>query len=505
MLIKQHHWSRGVVMPKGEFITKLVEIVGQRHLSQEREILEMYSKDISFVRSGAPSCVVWPENADEVKKIVDAAREYSFSLMPVSSGNPRLRGDTVPKTNNSVIVDLGRMNKVLRVDRKNRVVMIEPGVTFNTLIAEASKSGLRPLMPLLPRTTKSVVASCLDREPVTIPKYHWDSSDPLLCTEVVFGTGDIFRTGAAAGPGTLEEQLASGGAQKNPMGPTQFDPFRILQGAQGTMGIVTWASIKCEIMPEKRKLFFACSNKLDGLLDFAYGVLRRRLGDELFILNNLNSATVLNKNAKEIASLSKAIPKWNLIIAISGHGKMAEDELSYLEGDINDIARANGVNLVSNIMNFTGDAFLKLLDGSGEDPYWKLRLKGACQELFFLTTLDKALDHFETFSSAASEEKYPLEDLGVYIQPLVQGCSCHCEFDIYYNPSQASELKMADRLYSVGGEALLRKGAFFSRPYGSMTDAVYRSCLPETVSALKKVKSIFDPDNVMKRGSLCFK
>ena len=46
----------------------------------------------------------------------------------------------------------------------------------------------------------------LEREPVTMPKYQWDISDPLACTQVFFGTGDEFRTGQAAGPGTIKEQ-----------------------------------------------------------------------------------------------------------------------------------------------------------------------------------------------------------------------------------------------------------------------------------------------------------
>lgn len=491
-------------MVKDQFLNKLVDIVGRSNLSREPEVLEDYSKDLSFTSPRKPYCVVWPHSVDEVSRILEAAAEYSFSLIPVSSGKPRLRGDTTPLVDNSLIVDLSKMNRILRVDRKNRVVMIEPGVTFNQLVSEANKQGLRLLMPLLPKAPKSVLASSLEREPVTMPKYHWDSSDPLLCTETVFGTGDIFRTGAAAGPGTLEEQLESGQAQKSPLGPTQFDPFRILQGAQGTMGIVTWATVKCEILPEKRKLFFACSDALNDFLDFSYGVLRRRLGDEFFILNRMNLAAILKQGREEIEALRRVLPKWILILCISGHGKLAQDELEYLEGDLTDIARDTGVNLVSKIEGVSGEEVLDLLDKSCEEPYWKLRFRGGCQEVFFLTTLDKTPKLLETFTRVAEEERYSGEDVGVYIQPLVQGCNCHCEFDIYYNSSDKLEVNRAKYLYLRTGEALLREGAFFSRPYGPFTEIVYSNCCPETVSALRKVKSIFDPNNLMNPGKLCF-
>ena len=78
-------------------------------------------------------------------------------------------------------------------------------VTFGELIPAAAKKGLRLNMPLQPRQTKSVVGSMLSREPVIMPHYHWDISDPIGSTEVVFGTGDMFRTGAAAGPGSIED------------------------------------------------------------------------------------------------------------------------------------------------------------------------------------------------------------------------------------------------------------------------------------------------------------
>ena len=141
------------------------------------------------------------------------------------------------------------LKEIVRVDRRNRVAMIEAGLTFTELIPELEKEGLRLNMPLLPRAGKSVIGSMLEREPVIMPKYHWDIADPLLCTEVIFGSGDLFRTGSAAGPGTLEEQWEVGAAQEVASGPSQADWYRIIQGAQGTMGIVTWATIRCERLP----------------------------------------------------------------------------------------------------------------------------------------------------------------------------------------------------------------------------------------------------------------
>jgi len=85
----------------------------------------------------------------------------------------------VPSTGGAIILDLSGMKNIIHIDRKNRVAMFEPGVTFSELASAAGQKGLRLNMPLLPRQSKSVVGSLLEREPVMMPKYHWDISDPL--------------------------------------------------------------------------------------------------------------------------------------------------------------------------------------------------------------------------------------------------------------------------------------------------------------------------------------
>lgn len=484
--------------------SQLTRIVGTGNVRDASAVLKSYSGEQALFARKSPILAVYPGTSEEVHSLVKLANQQTLPLVPVSSGPPRIRGDTVPKVENAVIVDLSRMNRLLRVDEKNKVVMVEPGFTFDALVAATRQHGLRPLMPLLPRPSKSVIASALDREPVTIPRYHWDASDPLLCTEVVFGSGDLFRTGAAAGPGSLEEQWASGQAQKNPLGPSQFDPFRIIQGSQGSMGIVTWATIRCEASPATQKLFLAGADSPAAFQDFMYAVLKRRMGDHLFILNRANLAAILRTRAEEIRKLRDALPEWVLVLSISGHGELPTDEIEYVEGDILDSARAARVQLAPKLGRVSGDEVLKLLGGCSPEPYWKLRLKGGCQEIFFLTTLDKTAGYVALFAKEAKRHGFSGNEIGAYIQPLVQGSTTHCEFDLYYNPEDATECNRARELYSQGSRRLLEAGAFFSRPHGAFTPEIYAKSSPAIVAAFKAVKTIFDPHRVMNPGALCF-
>ena len=124
-------------------------------------------------------------------------------------------------------------------------------------------------------------------------------------------------------------------------------------------------------------------------------------------------------------------------------------------------------------------------------------------DIFFLTTLDKVPKFIDVMNNVAAQYDYPSSDIGTYIQPMVQGTSCHCEFDLYYSPSDAGESARIRELSVRAAEALMNAGAFFSRPYGDVADLAYRRDA-ETTAALRKVKSIFDPNGVMNPGKLCF-
>ena len=365
---------------------KLSKIVGARNIRFDQATLEEYSRDMSFVNSIRPLCVVKPTKADDVEKIVKLANETRTPLVPVSSGSPHFRGDTVPSAGGSVIVDLSQMNKVMFVDRPRRVCMVEPGVTFSELIPAVKKEGLRLNMPLLPRKTKSVIGSILEREPVLMPKYQWDISDPLACTEMFFGTGDEFRTGQAAGPGTVKEQWKVGGLQKAPYGPGTASWHRLIQGAQGTMGIVTWASMRCEILPSLEEPFVVGSANLETLLEMTSWLIRLRMVNECFILNNTNLAAIFSRKwPEDYRKLKDTLPPYTLFYTVAGYDYLPEERVDAYIKDATAITQRLGVEAAKAAGNISANEILKAVQQPSREPYWKLCSKGACQDVFFLT------------------------------------------------------------------------------------------------------------------------
>lgn len=485
-------------------IKRLTEIVGVENVVDNPVVLNGFAKDHSFVKPVKPFCVVYPRSKEDVKDIINFANEYKIPLIPVSSGPPHFRGDTIPREG-GIIVDLSKMKKILRVDTRNRAVRIEPGVTFRELIPELEKFGLRLNMPLLPRASKSVVTSYLEREPPMMPKYQFDYVDPLLTMEVVFGTGDEFRTGTASGPGSIEEINAD---MVNPFGPGDVKYFKLLSGAHGTLGIVTWAMVKVEVTPKLRKIYFIPFEKGEDVVEpmrrlLRYGVMGS-VADEILALNNFNLALILaEKWPEEFEILRRNLPPWTVIISIGGY-RIADERIKVQEKCLMEIAKELALEPSPSLPGAYGKEklMLELLSKPWDkEPYWKIRYKGSCCEIFFLAPPSKASVLIKALQENTANFGYSMNEVGGYIQPIVEGHAYHIEFDIPYNPLDPREVDAAQKFSTKTSEIIMKMGGFFSRVYGPWADMSYNN-YAGGAAVLRKLKDIFDPKHILNPGAL---
>jgi len=434
--------------------------------------------------------------------VVNLAKETATPLVTVSSGPPHFHGDTVPATGDAVVVDLSGMKKIDLVHRVGRVAVFEPGVTFGELIPAVAKEGLRLNMPLQPRGAKSVVGSMLSREPVIMPHYHWDISDPIGSTEVVFGTGEKFRTGSAANPGTIEEQRKAGGVQKEAAGPSANSWHRVLQGAQGTMGIVTWASARCELLPQLEQPYFVGSADLAKLLETVHWLVRLRLGNECLILSSTDLAGLMTKDDPAYARLVANLPSWILFFNLAAYDYLPPQRMEGQILDTKELLQRIGLDTVESLGDITAGEFLEAIRRPSAEPYWKLRGKGGCQDLFFLTTYAKIPEQIKIMAQAAEAAGFAPAQIGIYLQPIVQGTNCHVEFSLFYDPQDPTEARVVRKLATSVIQPLMAAGGFFSRPFGEAArDIMNRDAA--TVEALRKVKAIVDPVGILNPGKLC--
>jgi FAD/FMN-containing dehydrogenase len=481
---------------------ELLKLVGPECFTDHPAVLTAYSRDFSLVPRGVPNYVVKARKTEQVQQVVSFANEHAIPVVPVSSG-AHFYGTTIPKQG-GIVLDLTKMNQVLEIDEPNKRVRVEAGVNWEQLTSELGEKGFRIMMPLLPHPLRSVVTDYLEREVPTNTVY--DYGEPLQSMEVVWPTGEVFRTGSASVTGYPDSP--SKGA--NPSGPG-LDFYRLLQGAQGTMGVVTWANLKIEHLPKIDKILFAPVRDLDYAIEFLYRILRIRIGQECLLLNNINLAAIIADDwSRDSEKLRASLPPWTLVLVISGFQRRPEEKIRYEEQALgavvrNEFPEIRLADTLTGVPNL-GRKLLPMLrkPWPAHVTYWKSRHKGGCQSLFFITKPVWASRFISKVEEIAARHAYPISDIGGYLQPIEHNRACHLEFDFFYDPDSYPEVERVRGLCGEAAKVLLSEGALFTRPYGEeLTRLVYARAADYTIT-LRRVKRIFDPNTIMNPGHLCF-
>ncbi|MBN1367827.1 MAG: FAD-binding oxidoreductase [Dehalococcoidales bacterium] len=479
---------------------KLAEIAGTKNFSDSATALQKYATDYSLTPKGKANYVVKVKNAEQIQRVITLANENLMPVVPVSS-SVHFNGCTIPKQG-GIIMDLTGMNKILEIDELNRRVRIEPGVTWGQLHKELQKKGLRMMMPLLPHPDRSVVTDHLER--VVITNTVYDYGEPTQSMEIVWPNGDLFRMGSASVPGYPDSPSKGG----NPSGPG-LDFYRFVQGAQGTMGVVTWANLKMQKKPALDKILFSPVQNLNRVIDFLYRVLRIRIGQEVLLLDSNNLAAILGDTPDEFTKLRETLPPWTLVMVLSAPSIRPEEKIKYELDALKDILNTEftDIPLTENLPGFPGlgDRIFSLLRQPWPDSkvYWKNRVKGGCQSLTFITKPSMVPEMINIADLVAAEYGYPIVDIGRYVQPIEHNRACQVEFNFFFNPSDEAEKATILSLHDQAARLLLDEGAVFPQPYGSLAPMVYERAAGYTI-ALKRLKKIFDPNNIMNPGNLCF-
>jgi hypothetical protein len=230
----------------------------------------------------------------------------------------------------------------------------------------------------------------------------------------------------------------------------------------------------------------------------------------VLILNNVDLAALLAEEwPGDFERLRAVLPPWTLILVLSGLKRRPEEKLAYEENFLNEVIRNefSDMRLGENLPGFSGlrHKVLHLLrtPWPADRPYWKLRVKGACQNLFFHTRPVNASFLVSRVQEIATHYGLLPDDLGIYIQPIEHNRACRPEISFFYDPQDEAEVAAVRALYREAAEELLKEGAVFTRPYGDLAPIVYERAATYA-QQLRRLKKIFDPNHIMNPSTLCF-
>ena len=209
-------------------IEQLRPIFGER-LSIGSAVREQHGRGEAFPQTFPPDAVIWPLNTAEVSQIAKVCNERRVPIIAYGAGTS-LEGH-VGALHGGICLDMSRMNQVLEVRAEDADCVVQPGITREALNAYLRDTGF--YFPIDPGANASIGGMISTRASGTNTVRYGTIAQNVMALEVVLANGEIIRCGNRA------RKSAAG-----------YDLVRLFTGSEGTLGIITEATIRIHGQPE---------------------------------------------------------------------------------------------------------------------------------------------------------------------------------------------------------------------------------------------------------------
>lgn len=241
-----------------EIVSALEEIVGAEYVVTREPELFLYGRDETEDLQYRPEAAVRPGSTDEVSKILALAYGQGIPVTPRGAGTG-LSGGALPVFG-GIVLSIDRMNAILEIDENNLMARVQPGVITGVLQETVAEKGL--YYPPDPASNGSCMIGGNIAENSGGPhcvKYGL-TKDYVLALEAVMPNGDVFRTG-----GKLRKDVAG------------YNLTQLLVGSEGTLAIVTEATLRLIPLPSFRRTVLAPFDDLDTAAKGIVAVYQSRI------------------------------------------------------------------------------------------------------------------------------------------------------------------------------------------------------------------------------------
>jgi FAD/FMN-containing dehydrogenase len=214
-----------------QLVNDLVKIVGKGHVLTSSSDLEAYGRDWTRLHTPQPRVIVKPRTTEEVSAVVKHCAQNHLPLVP-SGGRTGLAGGAVAASG-EIVISLDRMNTILKVDKVGLTIEVEAGVTTQLVQEAAADAGLFFPLDLAAKGTSQIGGNIATNAGGVKFIRFGGMREQVLGLEVVLANGDIVNMNS--------------GVRKNNTG---YDLKQLFIGSEGTLGIITKATLKLAPRPK---------------------------------------------------------------------------------------------------------------------------------------------------------------------------------------------------------------------------------------------------------------
>lgn len=209
-------------------LAELAPVLGDR-LSRSKSDLTEHGRSETHFAPSPPDAVAYPENTEEVSKILRICHAHGCPVVPWGTGTS-LEGHSLA-IQGGVTVDFSRMNEVLAVNEADMDVVVQPGLTREELNRELRATGL--FFSVDPGANAALGGMAGTRASGTTTVRYGTMRENVMALEVVLADGRVIRTGSRA--------------RKSSAG---YDLTGLFVGSEGTLGLITELTLKLRGVPE---------------------------------------------------------------------------------------------------------------------------------------------------------------------------------------------------------------------------------------------------------------
>jgi FAD/FMN-containing dehydrogenase len=295
--------------PSQDLITRLAGRLGARGFTTDPDLVDAWTTDWRGRVHGGAAAMLSPANIDEVAFIVREAAAARVALVPQGGNSSMVAGATPSADGSELLLSLRRMNRIVRVSATDNVAEVEAGVILSDLHAAAEAAGRRFPLSLAAKGSATVGGLISTNAGGTQVLRFGTMRAQVLGLQAVLPDGSIFDGLAAL--------------RKDNRG---YDLRQLLIGAEGTLGVVTAASLRLVPLAGQRAVAWAGLDAAEDALALLR-MLEERLGEivESFELVPAVALDLVLRHIPGTRAPLGEIHGWNVLIeaaAPAGDGDM---------------------------------------------------------------------------------------------------------------------------------------------------------------------------------------
>jgi glycolate oxidase subunit GlcD len=225
---------RGLPKPVAE---RLKAALGEKNVLTHRDELFVYESDALTLHKQLPSAVIIPGSAEEVQAAVKILAAAQIPFAPRGAGTG-LSGGAVSLAG-AVIIELARLNRILKLDYENRIAVVETGVINVHLSQATAPRGFHYAPDPSSQMACTIGGNIAENSGGPHCLKYGMTTNHILAVDVVLPTGEAVTLG--------------GGGVDRP----GYDLLGLFVGSEGTFGIATKATVKLTRLPQAIKTLLA--------------------------------------------------------------------------------------------------------------------------------------------------------------------------------------------------------------------------------------------------------